>query len=101
MLLQDVLHDGVLLRRGAACQHRTPREAHTFGGRRAALFENALRKGARGLDVLDIVHQHQRLERGVAAVAPEAGAFAGGGVKVAIEGGGAVRFQKCRGSPVE
>ena len=43
--------------------------------------EEALGKGARGLDVLDVIHQGERLERRIGSAATDAGEFARGSVE--------------------
>ena len=51
-------------------------------GRGSALQHDALRQGAGGFEVLHIIHQLQRLQRGVAAFAAGAGLLAVRGIEV-------------------
>ena len=50
------------------------------------LLDEALGQASRGLDLLDIVHQLERLERCVASFAPRAKRLAVGGIEVRHEG---------------
>ncbi len=79
--------DGEFVWGGLTGEDGAPGEADPVGGCWAAFGEHALGEIAGGLEVLDVVHQLEGLQRGVAAFAAGAGAFAIGGIEGGHEGG--------------
>ena len=79
-------HDFRFFRTGITGGDQPPCPADTVLRICSAFLENALGKGARRFDVFNIVHQLQRLHRGIAAATYRAALFAVGAIKGSHEG---------------
>jgi hypothetical protein len=91
-LLLENLQFGAL---GFARKHRAECEGDPIRGTRAAFGHHALGEWPRGFHVLHVVHQLQRLERRVAALAHDANLLAIGRVEIAHERRRRRAFEEC------
>ncbi len=81
MLLEGIEDQFGFFRGRRSAGGGAPGERESFGIGFSSFDEDALREVARGFDVLDVVHENERLEGGVAAFSSQAEAFPRGSVE--------------------